>query len=350
MMTGLPNCLLALALGASLAAEPNFFAGPPPGQGGLRGRPYLPERASLLTAGAWTACLDLSAANFLTHEINPDAFVQQRFETGRARLAGGLGLGAAEWDAHLDLDWRGSGLLNGFIAGFEQGFADLFRDRELVNPDRVGPGALRGGADRGRVEGLTWERPSSAPLGLGGAGLQAKLRAWELGRSRAAWRLALDLPGLGRGAGPSLGLGLGAEAAWPSPRLQWRSDLRLFVPLRLRDELGLGLKLAPGFSAGAEWQLAGGGSSPWGFSAGLDISSDQSPYTPTGLRAFDVPQQDLALSLNLSFPARSLRGLLRLWGREDFAFLQEGWPTLRPMALPDFQCGLGLELSRRGAR
>jgi hypothetical protein len=331
--------LLALALALPLPGRA-FFAGPLPADNvSLRGYAMPADGAQAAADGAWAYELGFDAANYWNYESGAAGYVRQIFET--QTLAFSLRRGftwflPAEAGLRLSAQQSGEGMLNGFIGGFESGMARLFNSNLFINDARTGPHPLHGSSDIIAANGRLRQRQADTAIGAGDTALTLKFKMPELGPLSSSSRLFANLPTAAiRSSNAFLGLGFAADLPTFSPRLLIHADARAVVPFAAQDDLGLPLlPLSVGGTLGFEWN-------PFGQSSlGLHANFNQSPYQPTGLRAFDTPENDLALGLNQGFRWGARSGKIQLWGREDFFYYSNGHTYWFPYAPPDFQTGL----------
>ena len=345
--------LLALALLPLPAGAERYFAGPLVADNvSLRGYAMPADSAQVISSGAWAYDLGFDAANYWNYESSGAGYVRQIFET--QTLAFGLHRGfacffPAEASLRVSAQQSGPGMLNGFIGGFETGMAGLFQSDLFINEARTGPRPLHGSSDIVAANGRLREREADTALGSGDTALTLKFQMPSLGPLSSSSRLFANFPTAAiRSSNAFLGLGLAADLPTPLPRLLIHADARGVVPLATQDDLGLPLSLfSLGGTFGLEWDLGGLGLSvvrfPEKFTLGLHANLNQSPYQPTGLRAFDTPENDLALGLNQGFRCGAWNGKVQLWGREDF-FFTNGHSYWFPYAPPDFQTGIKVSL------
>jgi hypothetical protein len=279
------------------------------------------------------------AANYFYREQDSELQVSQRYETHTIALDYRRGFKIArvprfEIGGQVQLHQRDSGMLNGFIEGFESAWASLTGSRSAKNtlraPDARPPQGMlitNGGS-------LVY-RDAGTGSGLGDVYLVGKVTLRDGDPSSKATRVSLRAgvnvaPKVRFSEGNFLGVGMSIDrklVEW----VAFHGDIRATRGLDDMSVWNLPLKRwAYGFSAGSEVRLARNSS----FS--LQIGGSSTPYAPTGTAAFDRGVGDITFGVAHRFGAGSRQLTMHLYARENLDLpFQVRWNTD-----PDLSVGL----------
>lgn len=341
--------ILAIAVSASAQEVASSSAsgewtpiGPAPvDQAGAGRRGYvLPgEDADVTADGSNRLSIHTVSANNLFREESSGFLVTQRYETHSLAVDYRRGFKVSsfprvEIGGQVQLHERDSGVLNGFIFGFENMWASLAQHPSSVN--------------QLRREGTTPPQPGTviqkngtslyqddAGSGIGDVYAVAKVALLDGGASlrtpRVAARVAVNLPGrVAFTEGKYVGMGLSLDQRL-FEAAAFHMDVRA---TRILDELSASnLPLRPwtyAFAIGPELRLAKNSS----FNLQFDASS--TPYWPTGTLAFDKGYGAVTLGLGHRFGPVAAQ----LYFRENLNLPFQWLPNIDP----DLSVGLRIRI------
>jgi hypothetical protein len=211
-----------------------------------------------------------------------------------------------EIGAQIQVSESDSGMLNGFIGGFEDFVHAPLRSK--TTPPPLGISITR--------DGGTLYRTAGDGAGIGDVYLVAKALLRDAAPSsrgtRVAVRIAANLSGASEFAeGNIVGAGVSVDrklAEW----IALHGDLRGGVSLDRVSTWGLPLaRGTAGFSIGPELRLARN------TSMNLQFDGSTSPYLPTGTTGLDAGYGDIALGLNHRFSAGRRTVVTQFYAREN---------------------------------
>jgi hypothetical protein len=317
--------------------------GPAPvDQAGTGGRGYVlsVEDGNVTAVRSNRFSIHASAANYFYREQTGDFLVSQRYETHTLALDYRHGFKVPhiprfEIGGRLQLHQSDSGMLNGFIEGFEslwmsltgsKSAQNLLRTQEALRPPQ-GTLIARGGSPIYRDVGTG--------SGVGDVYVVAKVALLDGDPSSTATRLSartgLNVARSSRfSAGNFFGVGLSVD----KKLLEWAAfhgDVRATRALDSMSVWNLPLKRwAYGFSAGAEVKLSMNNSFT------MQIGGSSTPYMPTGTAAFDKDHGDITFGVAHRFKSGSRNVTMQLYARENLNLpFQVRWNTD-----PDLSIGL----------
>lgn len=349
----LPNVALAQAPVSSPSAPPSSGGEgnweplgqlPVDGAGaGRRGYTLPAEDTGVTPPGVNRFWLHAVMSNNLYGEETKNFRVSVRYETQTAALgfSRGFKLGKVprvDIGGQIQVNRRGTGVLNGFIAGFEDFWVGLTGNEGSKSALRE-PGAA--------LPPLGTEiAPSGRPVyrddvgsGFGDVYLVGRLALADGAPSsrapRAAARMALNIAGPARfSSGNFLGYGLSVDTKLVS-RLAAQGDLRITFPLGRTSASGLPLKpVLVGFSIGPELGLTRNAS------ISVRYSGDGTPYEPTGTKAFDTGYGDVSLGFGYRARLGTRAVVTQVYARENLVL-----PLLvRPNIDPDLSLGVKISI------
>ena len=230
-----------------------------------------------------------------------------------------------EIGAQIQLDETDSGMLNGFIGGFEDLVGRPLRSRTTAPP--LGTSIIRDGR-------ALYQSPGSGS-GLGDVYLVAKAALLEApAGSRAtqvAARVAVNIAGTSQFTeGNFLGMAVSLDKKL-NERIAVHGDLRASVSLDTVSTWGLPLSRGVvGFSIGPELRLARN------TSLNLQYDGSGSPYQPIGVTALDAGYGDAVLGVSHRFVRASRVVVTQLYARENMVLPF----SVRWNADPDLAVGL----------
>jgi hypothetical protein len=311
---------------------------------GRRGYVLAGEGAEITGPGANQLSFHTVAANNFYREERSDFLISQRFEAHTVALDYRRGVKVRgfprfEFGGQVQFHESDSGVLNGFISGFEAFWTSMTGSTSATNQLRLSAATL---PPLGMVvtrDGRSLYRAAGDVSGFGDVSLVAKALVRDCARASndacVAVRIALNLSGKSEftqgnfaGVGVSLDRRLSNWAAL-------HGDARASVPVDRVSQVGLPLKRASlGFSAGPELKLARTSS------ISLQIDGNTTPYQPTGTAAFDAGYGAVTLGLNHQFGAGRRRLLAQIYARENMDLpFRVRWNTD-----PDFAVGIKVTL------
>lgn len=308
--------------------------GPAPvDQAGTGGRGYvLPmEDSSVTSARSNQWSIHAVAANYFYREQTNNFLVTQRYETHSVALDYRRGFQFAhaprfEIGGQLQLHESDGGMLNGFIAGFENVWVSLTGSTSAKNQLRTE--ALR--PPQGTVitrGGLPVYRDAGTGSGIGDVYLVGKVALLDGDPSSTAARLSARAGlNVARSSRFSDGNFLGLGVSYDRKLIEWAAfhgDLRATRALDGMSAWNLPLKRwAYGFSAGSEVKLSTNSS------LALQIGGSSTPYMPTGTAAFDRGHGDITFGVAHRFKGESRQVTLHLYARENVNLpFQVRWNT-----------------------
>ncbi|MGH9255092.1 MAG: hypothetical protein ACRD3C_11035 [Vicinamibacterales bacterium] len=298
--------------------------GPAPAdQAGTGGRGYvLPmEDGHVTAARSNQLSVHAVAANYFYREHTSDFLVSQRYETHTLALGYRHGfkvprVARFEIGGHLQLHQSDSGMLNGFIEGFEGLWASLTGSRSAKNQLRTLAAARPPQGTLIARGGSPIYRDAGTGSGLGDVYLLAKIALRDADPSSRAARLSaragINVAGSSRfSEGNFVGAGLSID----KKVLEWvafHGDVRATRALDSMSAWNLPLRRwTYGFSAGSELKLSVNSSFI------LQIGGSSTPYLPTGTAAFDKGYGDITFGLAHRFTAGSRYVTTKLYAREN---------------------------------
>ncbi len=261
----------------------------------------------------------VGANNFYMEDANSFVF-SQRSETHTMALEYRRGfktgwLPRVEFGAQVQISESDSGMMNGFISGFENLVHAPLRSVKSVPP--LGTVVTR--------EGRALYQSAGADAGFGDVTLVAKAAL----RDGVAARVAVNLSGASEFTeGNFAGAGLSADKTLTS-WLAVHGDARATMILDRVSTWGLPLRRAAlAFSAGPEIRL--------GRNSSLNLQWDGSttPYQTTGVAGFDAAYADVALGLNRRFQAGRRQIVAQVYARENMVMpFNVRWTTDPDLAI-----------------
>jgi hypothetical protein len=311
---------------------------------GRRGYTLTGEAADVVLPGRDEITLHSVASNNFYREQTANFLVSQRYETHTAAIGYRRGFKAGkfprfELGGQIQLHESDSGVLNGFISGFENFWVSITGSTSAKNQLRDSGAAA---PPLGTVivrDGRSLYRTDGEGSGIGDVYFVAKAmlidRPTTSGGAQLSARIAVNLSGKSQfteGNYTGLGISLDKKVVnW----LTLHGDVRATLLLDRVSIWGLPLKqTSVGFSIGPELKITRNNS----FSVQFDGSS--TPYLPTGALAFDQNYGDISFGLAHRFKAGRRHLITQLYGRENMNLpFQVRWNTD-----PDFAAGLKVTL------
>jgi hypothetical protein len=287
---------------------------------GRRGYAMTGEGSDVLQPRETSVSIHMvSANNFYMEDANSFVF-SQRSETHTMALEYRRGvktswLPRVEFGAQVQISESDSGMLNGFISGFENFVHAPLRSVKAVPP--LGTVVTK--------EGRALYQSAGAGAGFGDVTLVAKAAL----REGVAARVAVNVSGASAFTeGNFAGAGLTASRTL-TPWLALHGDARATVILDRISAWGLPLRRAAlAFSAGPEIRL--------GRNSSMNLQWDGSttPYEPTGVIGFDAPYADVALGLNRRFQTGRRQVVAQFYARENMVMpFNVRWTTDPDLAI-----------------
>jgi hypothetical protein len=221
-----------------------------------------------------------------------------------------------EFGAQVQISESDSGMLNGFISGFEDLVHAPLRSKSATVPP-LGTSVVR--------DGRALYQSPGAGAGIGDLTLVAKAPLHE----GIAARVVVNVSGASEFTeGNFAGMGVSLDRtlnAW----VAFHGDVRATVPLDRVSTWSLPLRRAAlGFSAGPEVRL--------GQNTSLNLQWDGSttPYEPTGVIGFDAHYADIALGINRRFQKGRRQVVARFYARENMVMpFNVRWTTDPDLAI-----------------
>jgi hypothetical protein len=315
---------------------------------GRRGYVLPGESTEVTEPGTDQVSLHAVAANNFYREQTNDFLISQRYEahTLAVEYRHGFRLGTFprfELGGQIQLTESDSGVLNGFISGFEGLWASMTGDSSAKNRLRTDPTTLPPLGTFVTKDGRPIYRAAGDGSGFGDVTVVAKalLRdaAPSSGDTRVAARVVVNIAGKSEfTAGNFTGIGLSLDkkvSAWAA----LHGDGRISLLLDRMSPLDLPLKrVSFGFSIGPELKLARN------TSVNLQIDGGSTPYLPTGTAAFDKGYGDVVLGLGHRFGAGRHYLETQVYLRENMNLpFNVRWNTD-----PDLALGIKVTVRRRG--
>jgi hypothetical protein len=315
---------------------------------GRRGYMLAGESTEVTEPGTDQVSLHAVAANNFYREQTNDFLISQRYEahTLAVEYRHGFRIGTFprfELGGQIQLTESDSGVLNGFISGFEGFWASLTGNPSAKNRLRTDATTLPPLGTFVTKDGRPICRVSGDGSGFGDFSVVAKalLRGGALssGDTRVAARVVVNMAGKSEFTeGNFAGIGLSLDKkvlTWAA----FHGDGRISMLLERVSPLDLPLKrVSFGFSVGPELKLARNSS------VNLQIDGGSTPYLPTGTAAFDKGYGDIVVGLGHRFGA----------GRhylETQVYLRENMNlpfNVRWNIDPDLALGIKATVRRRG--
>ncbi len=287
---------------------------------GRRGYVLPGEGAGVLEPGASEVSLHFVAANTFYREQTDNALISERYEAHTAALEfrHGVRVGALpplELGAQVQFTESDSGMLNGFISGFEDWWAGL-TGRESAKNQLRSSAAVAPPLGTVVIHGQSFYAERGDRSGFGDVLVTAKMRLHDAPPQssgvRVAARAALNLSGataFTQGNFAGFGISLDKKVlSWAAVHADVRGNL-IFD-----SESAFGLPLsrsALAFSFGPELKLTRNGG------LHLQIDGSTTPYQPTGITAFDSDYGAITVGASHRFSAGQRHVLAHLYAREN---------------------------------
>lgn len=327
----------AVLCAASAVAQTSEFGGwapfgpVPVDQAGAGRRGYaLPgESADVTGPQANQVSIHMVGANNFFIEDSGAINISQRSEAHTLAVEYRRGFKKTGWPrfeigAQIQVTESDSGMLNGFISGFE----DLVHAplRSVKAPPPLGMSLVR--------NGQTMYRTSGEGAGLGDVYVVAKAALRDAPATshaaRIAARVAVNISGASEFTlGNYVGVGLSLDKKL-TEHLALHGDVRTSLTLDSVSTWGLPLtRTAVGFSVGPELRVAEN------TSLNLQVDGSSSPYQPIGSVALDSGYGDAVLGVNHRFIAGQRQLVTQFYLRENMVLPF----NVRWNADPDFAIG-----------
>jgi hypothetical protein len=333
--TSLPGGLLPFrAAGDELSGSWAPLGPVPVDQAGAGRRGYvLPVDGSDVTAqGASQFSIHTVAANNFFREQTGDFLVSQRYEAHTIALEYRRGFSLRsfprfEIGGQVQLHESDTGMLNGFIQGFESAWATLFNNPSSINKLRLGDATLLPQGTLIARNGAALYRDGGSGSGVGDVSVTAKAAVLDgdpsSNAARLSARIGINLAGSSQFSGGNfVGAGLSLDKKLLRG-VAFHGDLRATLVLDRVSMWNLPLKrMAYGFSAGPELKLSRNSS------LNLQIDGSSTPYLPTGTLAFDKGYGDITFGYGHRFKVGSREVTTQLYLRENMNMpFQVRWNT-----------------------
>ena len=333
-------CLMSCAVpAAAQTAEFGGWApfGPVPvDQAGAGRRGYsLPgESADVTGPQANLVSFHMVGANNFFIEDSGAINISQRSEAHTLAFEYRRGFKKAGWPrfeigAQIQVTESDSGMLNGFISGFEDFVRAPLRSVKATPP--LGMSLVR--------NGRTMYTASGEGAGLGDIYIVAKAALRDAPATsraaRIAARVAVNLSGASDFTlGNYIGVGLSLDKKL-TERIAFHGDVRSSLTLDAVSTWGLPLRrTAVGFSVGPELRVADN------TSLNLQIDGSSSPYQPVGSIALDSGYGDAVLGVNHRFTRGQRQLVTQFYLRENMVLPF----NVRWNADPDFAIGFKISI------
>ena len=288
---------------------------------GRRGYVLPAENADVAAPGTNRFSVHFVAANDFYREETGSFLISQRSEAHTVALGyrRGFKLGMlprVEFGGQLQVTESDSGMLNGFISGFESAFTSLTGAASAKNQLRTAPGAMPPLGMLVVKDGRTLYQSTGAGSGFGDLSFVAKalLRDGDPAShgTRVAARVGLNVSGSSDiTEGNFAGVGLSVDrklTGWAA----FHGDVRATFILDRVSQLTLPLsRTSFGFSTGAEVRVSKNSS------ASLQIDGSSTPYLPTGALAFDKDYGDVTFGFSRRFEAGRRHVIAQVYAREN---------------------------------
>lgn len=288
---------------------------------GRRGYALAGESAEVPDPGADRISLHMVAANDFYREQTADLLISERYEAHTVALgyARGFRLGSFprfEIGGQVQFTESDGGVLNGFIAGFEDVWVSLTGRQSAKNQLRTGDAVAPPLGTFVSRQGRPLYQAAGGASGIGDLSVTAKVLLRDALpaslATRVAARISLNVSGSSAftegnfaGAGVSVDKKLGERVAV-------HGDVRAQLLLDRVSQWGLPLRRATwGFSAGPELKIARN------TSFGVQLDGSATPYLPTGAAAFDDDYGAVTFGLNHRFAAGRRRVVAQVYAREN---------------------------------
>lgn len=288
---------------------------------GRRGYVLPGEGTDLTSPGADQVSLHMVAANTFYREQAAGFLISERFEAHTLALGyrHGFKLGSFprfEIGAQLQLHESDDGMLNGFIAGFEDMWVSLTGRQSAKNQLRTGTAVQPPLGTVVTRNGRPLYAAAGDGSGFGDVYVTASMLLRDAppssGATRVAARIALNLSGSSAfSEGNVAGIGLSVDKK-VFAHLALHGDLRGQLILDDVSTWGLPLqRTSMAFSAGPELRLAGN------TSASLQFDGSTTPYLETGVAALDDGYGAITLAIGHRFRAGARHVVAQLYAREN---------------------------------
>lgn len=309
---------------------------------GRRGYVLPGEGVDVADPGVNQLSLHAVAANDFYREEAAGFLITERFEAHTVALEYRRGFTSGvfsrvEIGAQLQVHESDSGVLNGFIRGFESAWASVTGSTSAVNRYRNGSAPPPPLGSLIAKDGKPLYRTTGDGSGVGDLYFVAKAlvrdRAPSTGGTRVAARIAVNVAGSSAFTlGNFAGIGIGVEkkiSSWAA----LHGDVRTSIFLDRTSQWGLPLRRASlAFSAGPELKLT------TNTSFAFQIDGSSTPYQATGTAALDSPYGDVAIGVGHRFRAAGRPLLAQLYARENMNLPF----SIRWNLDPDFAAGVKL--------
>ena len=288
---------------------------------GRRGYVLPADSADVVAPGTNRFSVHFVAANDFYREDTGSFLISQRSEAHTVALGyrRGFKLGMfprVELGGQLQVTESDSGMLNGFISGFESAFTSLTGAASAKNQLRTAPGAMPPLGMLVVKDGRTLYQSTGAGSGFGDLSVVAKalLRDGDPASrdTRVAARVGLNISGqsdLTEGNFAGLGLSVDKKVTgWAAVH----GDVRATFILDRMSYLALPLsRTSLGFSVGTEARVSTNNS------VSLQIDGSSTPYLPTGTLAFDKDYGDVTFGFSRRFEAGRRHVVAQVYAREN---------------------------------
>lgn len=278
---------------------------------GRRGYALPGESADVAAPQASQVSFHLVGANNFFIEDSGPLSITQRSESHTLAFEYRRGFKKGRWPrfeigAQVQVSESDAGMLNGFIAGFEDLVHAPLRSIKATPP--LGTAVMRNGRALYTATG--------DGSGIGDVSFVAKFAlrdgAATSRNARIAARVAVNVSGA---SDFTLGNYLGAGLSLDRKLTEWiafHGDVRATMTLDSVSTWGLPLtRTGVGFSIGPELRLSGNSS------MNLQIDANSSPYQPTGSTAVDAGYGDVVLGFNRRFTAGQRQLVTQFYAREN---------------------------------